>query len=397
MLRRALTFLVAVVLIGGVSSLVYFNSQPTTLRWGPRQELTLPLAWLIVGASLAGASLVFLVLLAREGHWAVRQWRLLRALRAAERAAARRSEARASVLAGRHAKARTLLARTATGAGAVIDDAVDYAEAFLAEGKPADARTHLEDSRRELGDDPSILFALARTCRALGDDAGAVAALDRAVEKLPASVALHELLRDCLVDLGWWPRAEVAQQRLVDLLPGDSGEKKRLIEIRMKTADLGDLGERENALRGVLAMDPAWPAAAAARADMLSDQGQKRAALRIVLRAAKRRPADETLRALDRVLAGDGVRKVLRVYRRVRRSHPTNPDLILHHAAQLLRFARDAEAEALLKQIDGSSGREAAAIEIVKAKLPGITPDGKTDCAVIVETLRRALEQPAEA
>lgn len=397
MLRRALTFLVAVVLIGGVSSLVYFNSQPTTLRWGPRQELTLPLAWLIVGASLAGASLVFLVLLAREGHWAVRQWRLLRALRAAERAAARRSEARASVLAGRHAKARTLLARTATGAGAVIDDAVDYAEAFLAEGKPADARTHLEDSRRELGDDPSILFALARTCRALGDDAGAVAALDRAVEKLPASVALHELLRDCLVDLGWWPRAEVAQQRLVDLLPGDSDEKKRLIEIRMKTADLGDLGERENALRGVLAMDPAWPAAAAARADMLSEQGQKRAALRIVVRAAKRRPADETLRALDRVLAGDGVRKVLRVYRRVRRSHPANPDLLLHHAAQLLRFARDAEAEALLKQIDGSSGREAAAIGIVKAKLPGITPDGKTDCAVIVETLRRALEQPAEA
>lgn len=397
MLRRALTFLVAVLLIGGVSSLVYFNSQPTTLRWGPRQELTLPLAWLIVGATLAGAALVFLVLLAREGHWAVRQWRLVRALRSAERAAARRSEARASVLAGRHAKARTLLAKTATGPGAVIDDAVDYAEAFLAEGKPADARTHLEDTRRELGDAPSILHALARACRASGDDAGAVAALDRAVEKLPASVALHALLRDCLVDLGWWPRAEAAQQRLVDLLPTDSSEKKRLIEIRMKTAELGDQGERENALRGVLAMDPSWPAAAAARADMLAGQGQKRAALRVLLRAAKRRPADETLDALDRVLAGESVRKVLRVYRRVRRTHPTDPDLLVHHAAQLLRFGRHAEAEDLLKQIDGAGGHESAAIETVKSKLPGITPEGRTDSAVVVETLRRALERSADA
>lgn len=396
MLRRALTFFVAVLLIGGVSSLVYFNSQPTTLRWGPRQELTLPLAWLIVGSTLAGAALVFLVLLAREGHWAMRQWRLLRALRAAERAAARRSEARASVLAGRHAKARTLIAKTATGAGAVVDDAVDYAEAFLAEGKPAEARTHLEDIRRDLGDDPSILYALARACRALGDDAAAVSALDRAVDKLPASVALHTLLRDCLVDLGWWPRAEVAQQRVVDLLPTDSSEKERLIEIRMRTADLGDAAERENALRGVLAMDPAWPAAAAARADMLAGQGQKRAALRVLLRAARRRPAPETLDALDRVLAGDSVRKVMRVYRRVRRAHPTSSDLMIHQAAHFLRFARHGEAEALLKQVEGSAGHEAAVIETMKAKFPGITPDGKTDNALLVETLRRTLERSSE-
>lgn len=396
MLRRSLTFLVAVMLIGGVSSLIYFNSQPTTLHWAPRQELTLPLAWLILGSTLAGASLVFLVLLAREGHWAMRQWRLLRALRASERAAARRSEARASVLAGRHAKARTLLAKTATGAAAIVDDAVDYANAFLAEGKPGEARTHLEDVRRELGDDPSILHALARTCRALGDDSSAVAALDRAVEKLPASALLHALLRDCLVDLGWWPRAEVAQQRLVDLLPTDRAEKKRLIEIRMKTADLGDPSGRETALRGVLAMDPSWPAAAAARADMLTAQGQKHAALRILLKAAKRRPADETLCALDRRLADENVRKVLRVYRRVRRTHPTDGDLIVHQAAQLLRFARHTQAEVLLQQLQGAAGQEAAVIEMVKAKLPGITADGKTEIARVVETLRKALDQSAQ-
>jgi predicted Zn-dependent protease/uncharacterized integral membrane protein len=354
MLRRALTFFLAVLLIGGVSSLVYFNSQPTTLRWGPRQELTLPLAWLILGSTVAGASLVFLVLLAREGHWAVRQWRLLRALRAAERAADRRSEARASALAGRHAKARTLLAKTATGPGAVLDDAVDYGEAFLAEGKAGDARTHLEDARREFGDAPSILYALARACRALGDDAGAVAVLDRAIEKLPASAALNELLRDTLVDLGWWARAEAAQQRLVDLRPGDAEEKRQLIEIRMHEAECGDAVERDQALRGVLAMDPSWPAAAAGRADHLLAGGQKRAALRILVRALKRRPAEETLAALDRALADDGVRKVLRVYRRLRRAHPANREVAAHMASQFERFGRQAEADLLRKEIDGA-------------------------------------------
>src|SRR5512147_3324078 len=100
MLRRTVTFVAAVTLIAGVASLVYFNSQPTTLRWAPRQEITVPLAWLIVGSTVAGAALVFFVLLAREGHWALRQWKLLRTLKAAERAAARRSEARSCVLAG---------------------------------------------------------------------------------------------------------------------------------------------------------------------------------------------------------------------------------------------------------------------------------------------------------
>lgn len=392
MLRRTLTFVVAVLLIGSVSSLVYFNSQPTTLRWGPRQELTVPLAWLIVGSTIAGAALVFLVLLAREGHWAVRQWRLLRALRTAERAAARRSEARASVLAGRHAKARTLLARTATGAGAVLDDAVDYGEAFLAEGKAADARTHLEDSRREFGDDPSILYALARACRALGDDSGAVAALDRAVEKLPASVALHALLRDCLVDLGWWPRAEATQQRLVDLLPGHPAEKKRLIEIRMTTAELGDAADRENALRAVLAMDPSWPAAAAGRAQMLAAQGHRRTALRVLMRAAKRRPAEETLTALDAVLAADSARKVQRIYRRLRRLHPASGDVLLHQASQLLRFGRQAEAEAVVKDFDGAGERAPVVVAAVLARIAAERP---AEAALVLDALRRELDRSA--
>ena len=393
MLRRTLTFLMAVLLVGSVASLVYFNSQPTTLRWGPRQEITLPLAWLIVGSTVAGAALVFLLLLAREGHQALRRWRLLRALRASERAAARRSEARASVLAGRYAKARTLLARTASGPGAVIDDAVDYGEAFLAEGRADDGRTHLEDARRELGDDPRILHSLARCCRALGDHAGAVAALDRAVEALPSSVTLYWLLRDCLVDLQWWSRAELAQQRIVDLHPGDPAEKQRLLEIRMKAAEGADGSERETALRAVLAMDPSWPAAAAGRATMLSEQGRKRAAVRVLYRAAKRRPADETLRALETALEGSNTPRLLRLYRRLRQAKPGSRELALHHAALLLRLGHDVEAEAVLRELDGATGREGAIVESLRAKML----EGRGDTAGVADALRRALDKSLES
>ena len=392
MLRRTVTFLTAVALIGGVASLVYFNSQPTTLRWGPTQELTLPLAWLIVASTIAGAALVFMVLLAREGHWALRQWRLLRSLRASEHAAARRSEARACVLAGRHAKARTLLAKTASGPGAVIDDAVDYGEAFLAEGRVAEARTHLEDARRELGDDPRILHALARCCRAAHDHPATVAALERAVEALPASVTLHSLLRDSLVDLGWWGRAEAAQQRIVDLQPEDPAEKRRLIDIRMKAAESGDAGEREAAFRGVLAMDPSWPAAAAGRAAILADQGRKRAAVRVLYRAARRRPAAETLRALDATLEGATTRRLLSIYRRLRRVHPANHELALHHAAHLVRLGRDAEAESVLRELDGATGRDGALVESLRAKML----ESHADAAGAADALRRALDKSLE-
>jgi predicted Zn-dependent protease/uncharacterized integral membrane protein len=392
MLRRTATFVAAVTIIAAVASLVYFNSQPTTLRWGPRQELTLPLAWLILASSIAGAALVSIVLLAREGHWAMRQWRLMRALRASERAAKRRSEARASVLAGRHAKARTLLAKTASGAGAVIDDAVDFGEAFLAEGRPADGRTHLEDARREFGDEPRLLYSLARCCRAVGDHAAAVAALDRAVEEMPASVALHALRRDSLVELGWWSRAETAQQRVVDLAPSDPAEKQRLIDIRMKAAESTDAGEREAALLGVLAMDPSWPAAATSRAAMLDAQGKRRAAVRVLFRAAKRRPAPETLRALDSTLENGGGRQLLRLYKRLRRAHPHSSELALHHAANLIRLDRPKEAEALLVELGELSGRDAVVVESLRARML----EGQSDASGLAEALRHALDKSLE-
>jgi predicted Zn-dependent protease len=237
----------------------------------------------------------------------------------------------------------------------VLDDAIDYGESFLAEGKAAEARAHFEESRREIGDNPRILYALARSCRALGDHVAAVGVLDRAIEALPSSLALHSLLRDSLVELQWWPRAEAAQQRIADLLPGDAAEKTRLIEIRMHAAEEADQGDREAALRAVLALDPSWPAAATARAAQLIEQGKTRSAVRVLYKAARRRPADETLAALDASLEAANPKKLARLYGRLRRWHPASHELALHHAALLEKLGRKTEAEAILVELGAAA------------------------------------------
>src|SRR6185369_13444493 len=211
--------------------------------------------------------------------------------------------------------------------------------------------------------------------------------------EMPASVALHTLRRDCLVDLEWWSRAEAAQQRVVDLLTGDPDEKQRLIDIRMKAAESGDAGERETALRGVLAMDPSWPAAATSRASMLAAQGKKRAAVRVLFRAAKRRPAEETLRALDALLEDGGSRQLLRLYRRLGRAHPHSSEISLHHAAQLIRLGRTVEAATLIRELGELVGRDAAVAESLRAKML----EGQADSSGVNEALRRALDKSLEA
>jgi thioredoxin-like negative regulator of GroEL len=140
-------------------------------------------------------------------------------------------------------------------------------------------------------------------------------------------------------------------------------------------------------------MDPSYPAAAAGRAAMLAAQGKRRAAVRVLFRAAKRRPAVETLKALDATLEGPGSKQLLRVYKRLRRIHPHNGELALHHAAHLVNAGRNAEAETVLSELEGATGRDAALVESLRAKML----EGTSDPASVAEALRRALDKSLEA
>ena len=83
MLRRIVAFALFIALIGAVSFLVYFNAQETLFRLTPRHEFTLPLGVLILGATIAGALVMFVLALMREGRHALREWRVHRELHAA--------------------------------------------------------------------------------------------------------------------------------------------------------------------------------------------------------------------------------------------------------------------------------------------------------------------------
>ncbi|HYC57542.1 MAG TPA: tetratricopeptide repeat protein [Candidatus Binatia bacterium] len=388
MLRRTLTFLAAVALIAMVATLVWFNSQPTIFKIAPEREFTLPLAWLLVGAVTVGLLLGLMALLAREGHWALRQWRVDRARRTAERAIARKTEARSLILAGQYGKARALLTKGAKGPGADVCDVVDLAESYVAEGDSAQARTVLEDGLKEFGSDPLLLHSLARCCRALGDDAAAASALDRAVDAFPASITLNRMLRDTLVDLERWKRAERVQQRLVELLPEDPRERGLLVEVRMRAAAAEEPGQREASLRSVLALDPAFAPAAAERARMLDTQGRHRAAVRLLYKAAKARPDARTLTALDELLAEKETARLLKIYDKLRARHPGNDELQLHYAELLLALGREEDGERALDQVDGSGGPYAIAAEKLRAELYR----RRQDLEHANEALHRALE-----
>lgn len=388
MLRRALSFFVAVVLIAAVACLVYFNGQPTTFTLAPGYQSTMPLAWLIVASVICGALLVFIVLLAREGRWAVRQWRVQRARRAAERAASLKAEARGLVLAGQCGKARVLLAQAAKHAGVVAGDVVDHAETYIAEGRFEDARRVLDNGLADFGSDPLLLHALARCCRALGDDTAAVSALERAVVSFPASIVLYLMLRDALVAASSWKRAEEVQQRLVDLRPDHPEERRRLVEIRMRAIENGQGVDRDTALRAVVAIDPDYTPAVVERAKMLLSQQRRRAALRLLLKSAKRRPAGPLLAALDEILEQTDNTRLLKLYAKLRARFPHDVELALHYAGLMIRMGRDDEAERALGVV-GNSGREG----IMADSLRALILERRSMHSQAAEMLRTALDR----
>lgn len=392
MLRRALSFFVAIALIAAVASLVYFNAQSTTFKLAPGYEYTLPLAWLIVASVGVGASLVFLLLLAREGRWALRQWRIQRARRATERAAALKAEARGLVLAGQCGKARVLLSQALKHASPVPGDVVDHAETYMTEGRYEDARRVLEDGLADFGSDPLLLHGLARCCRALGDDAAAASALERAVVTFPASVALYRMLRDALVATKSWKRAEEVQQRLVDLRPDDAEERHRLVGIRMQALGSSDDSEREAALRAVMALDPDFTPAVVQRAELLLSQGRRRAALRVLVKSAKRRPAADVLAALDQQLEQTDNARLLKLYAKLRTRFPGDAELALHYARLMIRMERDDEAERALDAIE-SSGRDG----ILADSLRALVLERRAQHGQAAETLRAALDRALSA
>src|SRR6185503_3337401 len=172
-------------------------------------------------------------------------------LQAAERTAEYQTEARSLALAGDFKRARLLLAKATNKRAPDVSDVVDYAETFLLEGDAGQARRVLEEGQKDFGNEPLLLFALARACRAGGDTAAAISTLERALRVYGSSLPILTMLRDLLFEAGSWERAGQVQELITGLRPTDERERNLLAGARFEAAKSQAADARASALRGV--------------------------------------------------------------------------------------------------------------------------------------------------
>ncbi len=361
MLRRILLFVVFIVLVAAVSSLVYFNSQDIGFRLGPGLDYTLPLGMLMLAAALAGAAVSFLFALMREGRHAIREWRVQRELRHAERTAEYKASARSLLLAGEYERARALLTKATQSKPPDASDVVDYAETFLRSSDPEGARRALEEGQKDFGNDPLLLHALARALLAMGDHKAAIETLERAVSHCETSTVLLRMLRDLLFAQEQWERAAEIQQRLVDRQPQDAAERNRLLGARFEAAMQLNGNGRGEALQRLTGEEPEFVPAVTARAEALAAEGQLKKAIRLLEKSVKRRPHSAVLDTLERLTPAELQPRLVKFYQKAVNRHASNELLKLRAARVMTDAGKLAEADRLLQEVTESRAPAATA------------------------------------
>ena len=349
MLRRIVMFIAFVALVAAVSALVYFNPSDTSFRYAPDATITLPLGVLMLVAALAGMVIMFLLMLLREGRHAVHEWRVQRGIRSAERTATLRAEARNLSLAGDFPRARNLFAKVMKMRDPDVADLIDYANTHTLEGNPREAKRLLEHGQKDFGNDPLLLFELAKTARIAGDDAAATSALERALAVYPRSARLLALLRDALFDAAAWERAAEIQERIVQLKPSDANERNRLWGARYEAAARLAPAERLAALKAITVAQPDFSPAALERARTAALAGDARRSVRILEKGIRHRPRGALLDEIEKLCSPDDPGRVAKLYVKSVESFPQLDGLRARAARYLISIGRNQEAEDLLR------------------------------------------------
>jgi predicted Zn-dependent protease/uncharacterized integral membrane protein len=348
MLRRILTFVAFVALVAAVSALVYFNSNDSSFRYAPDATITLPLGVLMLGAAVAGMVVMFLLMLLREGRHALGEWRVQRGIRGAERTANLRAEARNLSLAGDFGRARALFAKVMKMRDPDVADLIDYANTYVQEGHSAEAKRLLEHGQKDFGNDPLLLFDLARVARLAGDDAAAISALERALSVYPRSLRLLTMLRDALTDSSAWDRAAEIQERIVQLKPNNASERNRLWGARYEAALRMPPGERMAALKAITVAQPDFAPAALERARTAVAAGDAKRGLKVLEKAIRQRPRGVLFDEVEKLCATDEPDRVAKLYAKSLDSFPQLDGLRARAARHLITVGRGQEAEEVL-------------------------------------------------
>src|SRR6185436_5800075 len=322
----AATALLAGALAAG--AVAFLNGgEPLPIRVTPGRTIALPLGTALGFAFAAGAALVAMVALGAAVTRASRRWsRRRRAAR--EHAAVTRERVRA--------------------------------EQLIVGGEADAARARLADAVGAHGHDERLLELLAGASEQSGDVAGAIAAVEDARTRLPASPLLARRLCTLYAAAGRWDEALELQAQLIGTIrspDGAAAEIARSCGFRFEAAAADPDATR--GLRRLLALareHPGFVAAWVTAGDRLRAGGRLVRARRVYERGARGRPAAvllERLAALD----ADAQRpeRTTRTLERLRRHHPRDAGL----AAALVRHHLQASAldraEAVLSSWPGDA------------------------------------------
>ncbi|RMF20720.1 MAG: hypothetical protein D6760_10925 [Deltaproteobacteria bacterium] len=113
--------------------------------------------------------------------------------------------------------------------------------------------------------------------------------------------------------------------------------------------------------------DPDFVPAICARAEALAEAGETRKAIRLLERAARRRPRTGILETLERLAGTDFKPRLIKFYSKLLARHPDNVALKLRAARVLLDAGKLADADKILDGIDASVDR--ATIAALRALL----------------------------
>ncbi len=360
MLRRIFFFVLAITIVAAIAALVYMNPQQTSFSLTPDRTVKLPVSLLSLAAMVAGMVLTFIVTLFREGRRAVREWQVFREKRAAERHVELKSEARSLALAGNFNKARSVLKKATARSVKDVDSLVDYAETYLLEGKPEEAKRTLEDGQSQFGNDPVLLFAMAKAHRILGENGAAVTALERSLAAYPNSIQVLEPLRDVLFEMGKWQKAADVQQHVCELRPDDGKERNRLLGARMEASREEEPAARDSILRSILSSEPGFTAAIIERARILGSEDARRKAVRLLEKSLAKNPRVELLDALEQTAGVEDSDRIAKLYKSLAKTPPETDSLNrnavrLRAARYLLTHEQASEATEILKLVDSQA------------------------------------------
>jgi tetratricopeptide (TPR) repeat protein len=308
-------------LLGGSAYLFIHNGHSVELRLGEAWLIHAPLAAQLTGAFLVGAVGVFAAIGIRDSGRALARWRRRRFERRQERVGTLLTEGRRLLWRGEPERARGILAR-AWKARQSREGLLLLVDASLAADNAGDARRALAAAREPLADDPEVLCRLAAVCSRIGDNSGAIAALERARARHPRAATILVSLRDLYLEAERWPEAAALQAAWLALHPHVTAphEHTLLAGARYEAARrTPGPTARIRALEEVLAQAPRFVPAAVTLGDELLAAGRMEEAVRrweTTLRLQPRSVLVDRLRAhaADRP-ARDRLRNTLRKLR----------------------------------------------------------------------------------